>query len=303
MEDWDDLRHFLAVAETGSTLAAGRRLHVSQTTSARRVAALEARLGVRLFDRRQAGYLLTPDGEALLPTAQAVATAVQGFVLAAQERARATQRMVRLTTSEIFAVTTLAPILRDFHDAHPDIRIELDTSDQVRDLAAGAADVAIRIVTTPSGAGIVGRRIGDDDWAIYCSSAYAAERGVPRTIDELRRHPIIGGGEEGVWRAYGQYIARYDLDRSIIMHHNTSLGLLAAVRSGLGLSALPCLVAAREPDLVQCLRTTRTQRGMWLLIHERARHEPRIRAVVDFLHARLKLLLGDESGQPVPLAT
>ena len=74
MFDWNDLRAFLAVAETGSTLAAGKRLRVSQTTAARRVAALEEALGVTLFDRRQSGYVLTPamtaravDGVVVLP--------------------------------------------------------------------------------------------------------------------------------------------------------------------------------------------------------------------------------------------
>src|SRR4051812_41895210 len=66
MFDWNDLRSFLAVARTGSTLAAGRSLGVSQTTAARRVAALEGAVGLVLFERRQAGYALTPAGEALL---------------------------------------------------------------------------------------------------------------------------------------------------------------------------------------------------------------------------------------------
>lgn len=79
MFDWNDLRAFLAVAETGSTLAAGRRLRVSQTTAARRVAALEAALGLTLFERRQAGYALTPNGEALLEAARAVEGAATGF--------------------------------------------------------------------------------------------------------------------------------------------------------------------------------------------------------------------------------
>ena len=64
MLDWNDLRYFLAVARTGSTLAAGRTLRVSQTTAARRVTALEAALGLILFERRPTGYALTPAGEA-----------------------------------------------------------------------------------------------------------------------------------------------------------------------------------------------------------------------------------------------
>ncbi len=66
MLDWNDLRYFLAVAREGSTLAAGRALRVSQTTVARRVAALERTLGFPLFEKRQAGYALTPAGDELL---------------------------------------------------------------------------------------------------------------------------------------------------------------------------------------------------------------------------------------------
>src|SRR3546814_5055030 len=77
MFDWNDLRYFIAVAETGSTLAAGRTLRVSQTTVARRVAALEEALGLTLFERRQAGYAPTPAGEALLGQAHQVGTAAR----------------------------------------------------------------------------------------------------------------------------------------------------------------------------------------------------------------------------------
>src|SRR3954452_21190374 len=83
MLDWNDLRHFLAVARTGSTLAAGRSLRVSQTTAARRVAALEAELGLVLFERRPTGYVLTPAGEELMETACLIEAAAARFADAA----------------------------------------------------------------------------------------------------------------------------------------------------------------------------------------------------------------------------
>ena len=88
MFDWNDLRHFLAVARTGSTLAAGNALRVSQTTVARRITALEAALGVMLFERRQSGYALTPAGEALLAHAEAVDGAAANFADAANHHIR-----------------------------------------------------------------------------------------------------------------------------------------------------------------------------------------------------------------------
>ena len=290
MEEWDDLRYFLAVAESGSTLAAARAMQVSQTTAARRVAALEERIGLRLFDRRQAGYLLTADGAALLDTARAVAVSVDAFADSAANRVRASAGTIRLTASEMHAVTILAPIVRDFHLAHPEWRIDLDTTDAIRDLAAGQADLALRVSDQPSGAGIVGRRVSDDPWTVYCSADYARTKGAPRRIEELAGHPIVGGGEPGVWQYYRQWLIDHGLDRAVIMHHNTSLGLFAAVRSGLGLAALPCVIADHEPDLIRLTRPVLERRGLWVLLHERSRHEPRIRAASDFIYDRLRAL-------------
>ena len=191
---WDDLRHFLAVARTGSTLAAGRSLAVSQTTVARRIAALEAAIGVGLFERRQAGYALTPEGEALLSEAEAVEQAAAGFEAAASGQARQASGSVRLSTAEIYAATLLPPLLVELRALHPAIRVELDTSDFVRDLAAGEADIVLRGGSPPAPGALVGRRIGHDPWTVYCSRDYADLHGIPHSREELATHPFIGGG-------------------------------------------------------------------------------------------------------------
>lgn len=285
--DWNDLRAFLAVAETGSTLAAGKRLRVSQTTAARRVAALEQALDVTLFERRQAGYVLTPVGEELVGKARAVEAAAVALAESAATKTRELSGTVRLTTQEFFAVTLLAPILRELHDAYPDIRIELDTGEELRDLAAGEAEVALRTCGAPEGGGLVGRRIADDRWAFYCSRAYAEAHGVPHSRKDLRNHPIIGGGGQQIWRIYGAWLKENGLEGAVAMQHGSAMGLLASVRSGIGLAVLPCFVADLDPDLVRCLPPTEDDRGLWLLTHERLRHTPRVRAVLDFLADRL----------------
>src|SRR5438270_7983934 len=104
MFDWNDLRYFLAVAREGSTLAAGRALRVSQTTVARRIAALEEAIGVPLFEKRQAGYALTPTVAQLVERAQRVETAAGAFAEAAAAEKRDTSGTVRITTQDIFCV-------------------------------------------------------------------------------------------------------------------------------------------------------------------------------------------------------
>lgn len=288
MVDWNDLRYFLAVARTGSTLAAGRQLRVSQTTAARRVSALESELALTLFERRPAGYRLTPAGEALLEQAEAVEAAAGHFADAAATQARDASGSVKLTVDEIYAVTLLGPILRDLHEAHPDILIELDTTEEKRDLAAGEADVALRMVDQPSGGGLVGRRIVTDHWTIYCSREYAASHGRPCRRRELKGHAFIGGGGPGVWMYYRRWLEANGLIEAVAMQHGTTTGLLAAVRAGVGLAVLPTLIADHDPDLIQCLPPDPgNQRGLWLLTHERLRRTPRVRVVLDFLYDRL----------------
>lgn len=288
MLDWNDLKYFLAVARGGSTLAAGRALRVSQTTVARRVASLEQMLKLKLFDKRQAGYALTSAGEELLGHAEEVEAAALRFESAASASTRDLSGNVRITTEEIFAVTLLAPLLREFHALHPEIVIELDTAQAIRDLGAGEADIALRSTSQASSNGLVGRRLCDDDWTLYCSRDYAARNGVPASLEDLKNHAIIGGGGGNLWRHYEAWLRSLGLEDRVAMHHASSTGLLSGVRSGFGIAVLPCVVADAEPDLVRCLAPRPGHgRSFWLLTHERVRHAPRVRTVIDFLYERL----------------
>jgi len=290
MLDWNDLKYFLAVAREGSTLAAAKSLRTSQTTVARRVAAMERALGVHLFEKRQAGYSLTPDGHNLLDRAEAVEGALKGFTDAAAAQSRSVSGTVKITTEEVYAITILAPLLRELHEGHPEIMIELDTSQSVRDLGAGEADISLRSTKadTQLPAGLVGRQLCIDDWALYCSRDYAARIGVPRTRPELKKHAFIGGGGGNLWIHYQSWLQSLGLEQQVAMHHATSGGLLSGVRSGFGIAVLPCIVANSDPDLVRCL-PPRGEHGrmLWLFTHERVRHTPRVRAVVDFLYEGL----------------
>ena len=295
MFDWNDLRAFLAVAETGSTLAAGRALRVSQTTAARRVAALEAALGLTLFERRQAGYALTPAGEALLAEARGVERAAHNRAESAASLSREASGTVRLTTIELYAATLLPPILRELHEAHPAIMIELDTAEESRDLGTGAADIALRVTHAPAQGGLVGRRIAPDPWTLYCSRSYAARHPQPHTREDLRAPPFIGGGGEGLWRRYRAWLQRLGLEEAVAMRHDTASGMLASVRAGFGIAALPCFLADRDPELVRCVDPVpRDETSLWLLTHERLRHTPRVRVVLDFLGDRLTKLAREE---------
>lgn len=289
MFDWNDLRYFLGAAREGSTLAAARVLRTSQTTVARRIAALEDALGFPLFEKRQAGYILTPAGHELLDRAVQVEASATRFADAAAAKSRDLTGTVKITTEEVYAITLLAPILRELHERHPEILIELDTSQQVRDLGAGEADISLRSTKGDAQtAGLVGRQLCIDHWSLYCSRDYAARHGVPASLAELKQHPFIGGGGGHLWLHYQAWLKTLGLESQVAMHHATSGGLLSGVRSGFGIAVLPCIIADGDPDLIQCL-PPRMEHGriLWLFTHERCRHTPRVRAVIDFLYERL----------------
>jgi DNA-binding transcriptional LysR family regulator len=289
--DWNNLHFFLAVARCGSTLAAGKMLRVNHTTVARRVEALEAALKVTLFERRPTGYVLPPAGEALVAPAETMDVAAAQAVELAARQSREASGTVRLTVAEVLAVTLVAPILREFYKVHSGIRIELDTAEAHRDLAAGEADVALRLTLKPAGGGLVGRRIGMSSWTIYGSRDYAAAHGLPREPKELTQHVLISGGAPLPSKLYDAWMKRHGLIETVAMHQDTTTGLLAAVKAGVGLAALPSIVADIDPDLVMCFPgLPKYNIDLWLLTHERLRHTPRVRVVLDFLAERLTRL-------------
>ncbi|MDO9487461.1 MAG: LysR substrate-binding domain-containing protein, partial [Sphingomonadaceae bacterium] len=97
-----------------------------------------------------------------------------------------------------------------------------------------------------------------------------------------------GGGGKDIWRYYRAWLQESDLEGAVVMQHNSAMGLLSSVRAGMGLAALPSFIADRDPDLIRCLPPKPGgEMGLYLITHERLRHTPRVRAVMDFLGERL----------------
>jgi DNA-binding transcriptional LysR family regulator len=295
---WNDWRAFLALSRSGSTLAAARLMKVSQTTVARRATALEGALGLLLFERRSDGCTLTDAGKSLVPKAEAVEAATSAAHETARSLARVTRGTVRVTAGEVFADIMLTPALREFRQLHSDVRIEVDTCDEFRDLAAGEADVALRSNWDFDDPSLVGRRLCDEDWTFYGSQAYAEQHGVPDSIAGLKGHPILGGGGTA-WPAYENWLRRYDLLGSVNFHYSSISGLFAGVRQGLGLSALPCWVAEADSALVRCFPPPRRGRGLWLLSHETRCRQPHVRAVIDFLYDKISAHIKGTAPWPI----
>jgi DNA-binding transcriptional LysR family regulator len=282
--DWNDLRHFLAVARHGSTLAASRALSVDQSTVQRRVAELERRLGRALVKRETAGYRLTEFGRAMLASAESVEQAVLALEQTVTAQLRAAESIVRVTCPEPIVLRLKTSGLIDrFRSRHPDIQVQFVMSDRYLDLMKGEADVALRSGDTDDGA-LIGRKIADSVWAIYGSPGYLADRAAPEHIGQLRSHPMITFDESMGGHRVATWLRRVAPDATISARSNSVLGLVYSAKSGMGLAPLPVSIGDAEPDLVRVLGPIDDLTRIWrVLVAPDMRHAPHIAAFFDFI--------------------
>ncbi|QGN55960.1 LysR family transcriptional regulator [Novosphingobium sp. Gsoil 351] len=287
MFDWNDLRHFLAVARSGSTLAASRTLRVSQATVSRRVSTLEETLGTPLFARSASGYELTSRGRAVLPLAEAVEAAVIGFDEAVKAETRRLSGKVMLTTVESAANSWIIPALAQLREVHPEISVEIVTSDLPLDLARGDADVAIRFGRKPTQESLVVRHLTDLEECFYASREMVTRLGRPCTHAELASYPMVGYSDErlgdiGEWIAANVPNARY------VQRANALSSIVAAVRAGVGAAVLPTIMGDDIRNLVRLMPPIPPKSTCWLVTTDAARRQPHVRAVIDCVVAQVE---------------
>ena len=284
MFDWDDLRFFLAVARQGSTLSAGRALKVNQSTVQRRLAVLEQRLGRPLVKRHPTGYRLTEFGEEMTAYAERVEDAVLAFEQRLETSRREAVGVVRVTCPEplVYRITQSA-LLDRFHARYPGIRVEFVMSDKYVDLAKGEADIALRSGDTDD-MDLVGRKIADSFWAVYASGKYVEQHGKPHSVADLERHPIIGFDESMIHHRAAKWLREVAPNGRVVARNNSVLGLLYAVKSGIGVAPLPTALGDAEADLVRVLGPIPELARIWrLLTLPDLRHTPRVAAFFDFI--------------------
>jgi DNA-binding transcriptional LysR family regulator len=282
--DWNDLKAFLAVARGGSTLAAARALKINQTTVARRIEALEADVGLKLFERGQAGSRLTEAGQVLIGEAEAVERATEGFAHQAQALQRGASGSLRVTINEALANVFLAPALGEFRRLYPDIKVEMLVGDAFLDLSKGEADVAIRgTANLLPDSDLVSRKLSDIDWAVYCSRDYAIRHGTPTRPEEMNRHVLIGGEGAMTRMPAMVWMSAQAPEAEVHTRSNSLTNLAVAIRAGLGLAPLPKLVADQEPELVRCMDIQDFPSAVFILIRPDMRDAPRVRAFIDFM--------------------
>lgn len=275
--DWQDLHFFATLARHGSLSATARALRVNHATVARRVAALESTLGVKLFERRPTGYALTTTGQQALTAAEAMQDAAGQ--LARLKPAAAVSGPVRITTTPSLAESFLIPRLRPLHEQHPLLELEISSQRDLVSLNRHQSDIALRL-GKPEQPGLVGRRVASLAYRFYATSQWR-ER-----IERGAAPGFIGFDEAGAAFPEQLWLEKTFENASFTLRCNNQTGQVAAARAGFGIALLPRFLAHGDPALVEVsLREAPPRRELWLLSRRDVRTTQRIRVVVDFLLA------------------
>ena len=280
--DWDDLRYFLKVAETGGLSPAARVLRVNTATVGRHIEALENGLGQWVFERTPQGYRLTAAGERLFDWSRKVEAEFTGIQMAFGSGAAEPSGSVSIATTDWIAVPFLVPTLAEFRRNHPAIDLVIAGSMDPVNLSRREADVALRLFRPEQGNLIV-RRIGDVGHGLYASRAYLAARGMPDPRTGCASHDMIDWPAELEAVPTVTWLRRNTGKARVVLRGNATIRLHAA-RAGLGFTLLACIAAASVPDLVRRdVEPAPPALGLWMAAHAELAHLPRIRAVIDHI--------------------
>lgn len=281
MFDWNDLPFFLELARQGRLGPTARRLRVDHTTVSRRVAELERSLDQKLFDRTAEGFALTEAGARLLPLAEAMEQ--QARIISDGKPGYASTGRVRVATMEGIASQYLARHLPDLAKRYPELLVELVTSPALINLTKREADVSLSFVL-PRGPKLQVRRIGSFALFLYAAPAYLALRGTPAGIEDLPAHGFVDYVEDLVQIPEVHWLLDVVSAPRVCFRSSSMYAQATAAASGAGLVLLPSFAGEMDPRLVPVLKpAVRTERPIYLGVHEDLAWVPRVRTVVSAL--------------------
>lgn len=284
--DWDLCRTFIAVAESGSYLGAARRLRSSHPTVGREIAALEAQLGTKLFVRSNDGLALTAQGRRFrehTAAMEAAALRAEAAVSATGAKARG---LVKFSIGPTLAAYWLMPHMASFIATHPDVQIEFVTHPFPVSVRKREADIVLRIYQSGD-ENLVGRKIARLGVGFYASRDYAACHSLPEHRDDWKHHNIVGFADRASNAELGRWSDHVAREATVVMRCSSQADMLAAVRAGVGICAMSCIVADAHDDLIRVApHKLAGISDIWLLAHPDLIDLPAVRAVIDFVTQR-----------------
>ncbi|CAJ0679654.1 LysR family transcriptional regulator [Ralstonia mannitolilytica] len=281
--DWDDLRYIHAIARHGSLGRAAKALGSTQPTVGRRLAGVEARLGVKLFERALNGLQPTELGAALTESLDQMEECALGVERRIAARDTGLQGLILVTTLDWLGDRIVAPAAAEFGRLHPFVSVEVVNDPRLYNLSRREADIAIRFAPFHEES-LYQRRIADVTYGLYASPVYLERLGLPDFEAGCDRHPIITLHEGAGRVCQVDWLMRLAPNAPVALRASGVHGQMWAAEAGHGMAALPRVLGDGRPGLARIpTPLPEPSQGVWLGVHAEMREVPRIRAFIDFM--------------------
>jgi molybdate transport repressor ModE-like protein len=288
----DDLTLLLRVADLGSISAAARSLDLSVAVASQRLQRLEKSLGVRLLHRTTRRLRLTQEGTALVEGGRPLIQDLEALAGGLQAAAGEVSGTLSVSVPASFGRQYISPLLPEFLGRHPQLKLSIDLSDQMRDLVREGFDLAIRVGELHDST-LVARRIARSQRVLCASPAYLKRRGVPRVPEDLTAHdclPLSRDGSGTLWRLRDSAGKEVAVRVRGPLESNLGEVLRDAAVAGLGIalqSTWHVCEDLRAGRLQLVLpRHSLPESGIYAVMPQRRLVLPRARAFADFLAER-----------------
>jgi DNA-binding transcriptional LysR family regulator len=284
----DDVALFLRVATLGSLSAAARERNVAVSQVTRALARMESACGVRLMHRSTHGLSLTDEGDAFLAQGRRLLDIEAELESELTGKLGAPSGWVRVSVSAVLAQAVIAPGLAGLYRRHPNLRLDICADDRMVDMAREGFDVAVR-TGTPNSDTVIARRIGELTRGLYASPGYLSEFGMPRTVEDLKRHRLISNSSNPAlneW-TYREGRQQHTFVAAGQTRVDNTAALVALVQCGAGISRIVDLVArplVASGALVPLLQGPFSAPAVPIYaVILRERHRlPKVRACIDY---------------------
>ncbi|MHC2216461.1 DNA-binding transcriptional LysR family regulator [Rhizobium leguminosarum] len=273
--DWDDLRHFLALAQSGTLLGAAKQLGVEHATISRRISSLEASLGRKLIDRRGRRIMLTADGEQVARHAALVAAQTAAIEQLGRSSATELRGHVRISAPPALSSVLLAKPIAAVRRDHPGVQITLVGEKRLASLNRREADIAVRM-SRPEDGDYAIVKLGETSFHLYASKSYLETVPPPDWT-------FIGYDE--TMNASPQQLRLIELaaGRPIAVRSSVLEFQAATASLGAGVVMLPDFAVLESSGLQRIENEYALTREIWLVVHSDIKDVPSVRVVVDTL--------------------
>ncbi len=284
--DWDDIKTFVAAAQTGSFGAAARRLHTTQPTVTRRIEDLELRLGARLFDRGLRGVSLTRAGEMVYDRALTMQRASLDIERLSLDHDSPDSGEVTVAMPEGLGAYVLGLEVADFVRENPGIRLGVDCGFYPENPVDSHVDLSIQLTDAGGTPELSATPLATLHYALFASRDYVETYGAPTRIEAAVGHRFIYHSAQvkkrGRWEAKTSAFLELSAPSMVV---NSSTVMLHAIERGAGIGAIPTAIVSVSPDLVMLDIPPLATATVWLCHHREAAKAGRVAKVAEWLTA------------------